>query len=700
MNRESGLRSQLKTPALSDSEIARQVDTIQTVMLPLFGGALIFACVAVAFFPDGMQSSLISLGIAGLLALCVAIARSGRPRAAAIVIVSLLWLVATVDLLLGGGVSAPGQGVYLVAILMAAFVVSLRAAIVTTAITVATTGFVSWVASQESLPESIIARDPVTYWFAQVIIFVAVTGVVWVALRRIRQAVDEAQQSERDHRLVADSVDDFIWSLNADNEFIYASPAVEEILGFSQKEILGRQASQAQLVPGSVDVAQLIEEAIKEGRHTLRYEAQQLRKDGSPVWCEFSTRLEVDEDGQFLGSNGVTREISKRKRAEARQHELEDQLRQSQKMEAVGQLAGGIAHDFNNYLTVILGNAEMLALESDGEKRSLVSEILDAARRSADLTHQLLAFSRKQVLEPRVLDLNRAIRDGRRLLHRVLGEDIAIETISDQNLGHVEVDPNQLEQIILNLAVNARAAMPDGGRLTIEMSDVYLDSEFAERRLDVKAGQYVMLAVSDNGIGMDELTRKRIFEPFFTTKEVGNGLGLSTVHGIVTQSGGTIDVSSKSGQGTTFRIYLPRVDPAIGSPSKSSDLSLASEDLGSETVLVVEDQEMVRRLIRRMLEIRGFRVLTAADRDEAIAIVEDLDEDIDLLLTDIVLPGTNGVKLAKELEDRIGVRVLYMSGFTQGGIVHRGVVDSRQLLLQKPFTTDQLVAKIRQALAS
>lgn len=700
MSRQGSLRSFLKTPKFENPETTRQVEAIQTVLLPLFGGVGIFVVVSIFSLQDGVQSALIAAGAGLALAVCLLLARIGLSQQSGALIVSLLWLIATTDLLLGGGVSAPGQNVYLVAILMAAFIMSIRAALVMTAMSLIATGFVAWLEMSGQLPASLIAREPLTYWWAQAVTFLSVSGLIWIALHRTRRAIGAAQRNQRLHRLVADSADDFIWSLDASNTFTYASPAVERILGFTPKEMLGTQAAQEQLVPGSPEISELIREAIAEGQDVLRYEAQQLRKDGTAVWCEFSLRLLFDDEGTLAGLTGVTRDISERKRVEVRQQDLEQQFRQSQKMEAIGQLAGGIAHDFNNYLTVILGNAELLALETEVEKGSPLLEIEDAAARSAELTRQLLAFSRKQVLQPVILDLNRVIRDADRLLRRVLGEDISIETICAGGLGHVEVDPNQLEQVILNLAVNARAAMPDGGKLTIETGNVFLDSEYAERRVDVSPGRYVMLAVSDGGVGMDEETRQRIFEPFFTTKGSGTGLGLSTVHGIVTQSGGTIGVYSEPGEGTTFRIYLPRVDAAAGVLAENVDVGLAEEERGSETVLVVEDQEMVRRMVQRMLEARGYQVVLAGDRDEAIAAGEAVQGRIDLLLTDIILPGTNGVKLAKEFADRFDAKVLYMSGFTENGIVHRGILDPDRLLLQKPFTAKQLARKVREALES
>jgi len=382
---------------------------------------------------------------------------------------------------------------------------------------------------------------------------------------------------------------------------------------------------------------------------------------------------------------------------------LEQQLRQSQKMEAVGRLAGGIAHDFNNLLMVISGYCEFLLerIGSDPELRAPALEIASAAKRAGSLTRQLLAFSRKQMLAPKVLDLNAVVTENLKMLTRLIGEDIELIMIPGGEIGAVQADPSQIEQVIMNLAVNARDAMPHGGKLTIETANVSLDESYARLHAPLEPGEYVMLAISDTGIGMDAETQTHIFEPFFTTKGTkGTGLGLSTVYGIVKQSGGYVWVYSEPGAGTSFKIYLPRVDGA-GEPvvAAEEEATQASMKRGHETILLVEDETNVRNLTRHYLETQGYIVLEAADPAAAIQISNSFSGLIHLLLTDVIMPGMNGHELAQRiLSVRPGVKVLYMSGYTEGAIGNNGTLDAGLILLQKPFTLPALKAKVREVL--
>ncbi|HLQ59905.1 MAG TPA: ATP-binding protein, partial [Gemmatimonadales bacterium] len=382
------------------------------------------------------------------------------------------------------------------------------------------------------------------------------------------------------------------------------------------------------------------------------------------------------------------------------QRHLEEQFRQSQKMEAVGQLAGGIAHDFNNLLTAILGNTQLLLrdLPPGDAKRGDVEEIRKASERAASLTRQLLAYSRRQMLQPKVLDLNVVVAEMDKMLRRLIGEHIALVAALQSDLGHVRADPNQIEQVIVNLAVNARDAMPDGGKLTIETANVDLDETFAQAHLGSVPGAYAMLAVTDTGHGMDVNVRAHLFEPFFTTKEVGKGtgLGLATVYGIVKQSGGYISVYSERGRGSTFKIYLPRIATPSATPAAPPRVGAAR---GSETVLVVEDELAVLTLSRRALEAQGYVVLAASDAAAALRVVERHGGTIHLLLTDVVMPGMSGRDLADRLTaQRPGIRVLYMSGYPGDAVVQHGTLPSGSAFLQKPFSPDGLARKVRDVL--
>ncbi|HEV7684382.1 MAG TPA: response regulator [Pyrinomonadaceae bacterium] len=420
------------------------------------------------------------------------------------------------------------------------------------------------------------------------------------------------------------------------------------------------------------------------------------------VMAMFARQKLADDSLDVLASMAdVISQGIERKRVEEALHASEEQLRQSQKLEAIGQLAGGIAHDFNNLLTVITGYSELTIkrLPTEDRLRQNVEEIKKAGDRAAGLTRQLLAFSRKQVLQPKVLNLNGVVSELEKMLRRLIGEDIGLRTVLESDLGSVKADPGQIEQIIMNLAVNARDAMPQGGKLTIETTNIYLDENYARNHIAVIPGPYVMLAVSDTGSGIDSVTQARIFEPFFTTKEAGKGtgLGLSTVYGIVKQSGGNIWLYSEVGQGTTFKVYLPRVDEGAEEYKRSAESEETFQ--GAETILVAEDEEMVRKLAVQVLEMHGYRVLEAANGGAALLICERHKEPIQLLITDVIMPEMSGRELAERLAQlRPEMKVLYMSGYTDNAIVHQGVLDDGANFIQKPFPTEALARKVRDVL--
>ncbi|MEO6238652.1 MAG: PAS domain S-box protein [Vicinamibacterales bacterium] len=415
--------------------------------------------------------------------------------------------------------------------------------------------------------------------------------------------------------------------------------------------------------------------------------------DGRVRWLAGRGGMLSDADGRPARLLGVTTDISDRK-------SLEAQLRQAQKMEAVGQLAGGVAHDFNNLLTVILGFARFVAdtLAPEDPRRADLGEVINAGDRATALTNQLLAFSRKQVLQPTRVDLNTLVTDMRGMLGRLIGEQVELVSILAPGVGAVRADRGQLEQVLMNLVVNARDAMPSGGRLSLETANVDLD-ETAQRDFVVQAGPYVMLAVSDSGTGMTEEVRRRLFEPFFTTKESGKGtgLGLATVYGIVKQSGGYVWVYSEPGHGSSFKVYLPRTDGVDESPHRRAARGAPAK--GSETILVVEDEDAVRQLTRRVLESAGYRVLDAARPADAETLFEEHAHAITLLVADVIMPGASGPALFERLaRRRPDLRVLYVSGYTDDTIVHQGQLDPGFDLLQKPFSADALTARVRRIL--
>jgi signal transduction histidine kinase len=397
-------------------------------------------------------------------------------------------------------------------------------------------------------------------------------------------------------------------------------------------------------------------------------------------------------------TSALEREIDERRRAEEALQRVQEQLSQAQKMEAIGRLAGGVAHDFNNLLTVVLSYANLLipTLDPTDRRRNYLEEVKRAGERGAALTQQLLAFSRQQVIERRVLDLAQIVRDMDAMIRRLVGEDVVVEAVITPDLGRIKADANSIEQVILNLVVNARDAMPEGGRLIIEARNVDLDENYGREHLDGIMGAHVLLAISDTGIGMDKATQQRIFEPFFTTKSTGTGLGLATVFGIVRQAGGGIWVYSEPGKGTIFKIYLPRTYEV---EHREAPRSAVSSLQGAETILVAEDEEPLRQVVRRTLEEQGFSVLVACSGFEALELCERYPGPIDLLLTDLVMPRMSGRELADRLAPlRPSMKVLYMSGYTENEIANHDISDARMSFLAKPLTPESLLRKVREVL--
>jgi PAS domain S-box-containing protein len=459
-----------------------------------------------------------------------------------------------------------------------------------------------------------------------------------------------------------------VWKFNGDEEA-------------ARKRVLGKLAGVLPLAKGS--------------EFTYR------RKDGTTFPVLIEDRLLRDKAGTISGVRGTIQDITDPKKAEQEVELLQEQLRQAQKMEAIGHLAGGIAHDFNNILTVIKGRSELalFKLPAGDPLRGDIEEIKWASVRAASLTQQLLAFSRRQILEFKVLDLNAVLLDLDTMLRRVIGEDIDLVTVLGEDLGKVKSDPSQIEQVILNLVVNARDAMPGGGKLILETANVELDEDYVRAHVAVTPGSYVRLSVSDTGVGMSPELKKRIFEPFFTTKESGKGtgLGLSMVYGIVKQTGGNIWVYSEPGQGTVFKIYLPRVDEPVDRPDESFRFEEAPR--GRESILLVEDEEAVRELAAEFLRNQGYAVVEASQGDEAFLVCGMHKGAIDLMVTDVVMPGMSGRELAGQLGSlRPGMKVLYMSGYTDDSIVRHGVLEKGVNFIQKPFSMVRLAQKVREVL--
>jgi PAS domain S-box-containing protein len=516
-----------------------------------------------------------------------------------------------------------------------------------------------------------------------------------------KQAEEQLRRAEENYRSIYDNAVEGIYRSSREGGFIAANPAMARMLGYdSVQELIESVTDVTRQLYVRPETRAEFQRLIEQQGFVRGFELQCYRKDGSIAWHAISTRAVRDQAGAVICYEGIAEDITERKQAEAELRENQERLRLAQKMEAVGRLAAGVAHDFNNMLAVIMGSAELMRmrLQPDHPAQANAEDILKAATRAASLTRQLLAYSRKQVLQPKVLDLNAVVTEIEGMLRQVLGAHIEITAVLGPALGRVRADPGQLQQVVLNLVVNARDAMPEGGKLTIETANAELDSSCTGGRdWAVQPGPYVLLAVSDTGCGMDADTRARALEPFFTTKEPGKGtgLGLSTVYGIVKQSGGHIDICSEPGRGTTVRIHLPRADGALA----PADRATCAPRPGWETVLLVEDEELVRQVIQEALTWGGYTVLEATSAGEAVALSASHEGPIDLLVTDLVMPGRNGQELAARMTElRPGIAVLCISGYADQAVVHRGQLDPGTAFLQKPFTPDTLLRTVREVL--
>jgi PAS domain S-box-containing protein len=565
---------------------------------------------------------------------------------------------------------------------------------------------------------AIYYREPRTPGAEQLQLIENATHLAGIAIEHDR-AKAELRAAEARYRTLVERLPaiTYVAELGADGPWHYVSPQIETMLGFSPTEWLSDPMNwMNHIYPDDREVALAAEQLFQETHELFQAEYRMCARDGRVLWFRDEGVLLHETDGQGLLMQGVMHDITERKR-------LEDQLRHSQKMEAVGQLAGGVAHDFNNLLMLIQAHNEHLRerLAVDDPAHKDASEIENAVTRAASLTAQLLAFSRKQVLRPKVLDLNAVLANVSEMLHRLIGENIEVKIVPGRSLGRIKTDPSQMEQVILNLAVNSRDAMPDGGRLTIETRNVELDENGSRSHEGAPAGKYVMLSVSDTGIGMDRETRAHIFEPFFTTKEPGKGtgLGLATVYGVVKHSDGWIWVDSEPGRGTTFKIHLPRVEESpvddigveeslvlkcrVEEPKRQQQLAgkpmpaLSATPKGTETVLVVEDQDGIRDIVRESLRRNGYKVLIAVDGNQALQMAGAHPEQIHLLVTDLVMPNIGGRELAQRLMPlRPGMKVLFMSGYSEYS--GSDEEESDATILQKPFSLDALARNVRRVL--
>ena len=485
-----------------------------------------------------------------------------------------------------------------------------------------------------------------------------------------------------------------------DGKFIEINEAFSMITGFTREEALNNSSLELNLWVNREDRKTVVSDLMA-GKRVASREYLFTRKNGGVSTGLFSTQLmSLNNETCILSS---INDITDRKQAEQEKAKLEEQFHQAQKLDSIGRLAGGVAHDLNNLLSPILGYGEMLLSDAagNGATEKPLQQIVNAGKRARDLVRQLLAFSRKQALQYKNFDMNTLLRDFEKLLRRTIREDVSIRMNLAESLPLIKGDVGQLEQVVMNLAVNAQDAMPDGGHLTIETARVELDESYSEEHKGVNPGPYVMLMISDTGCGIDSDTREHLFEPFFTTKEKdkGTGLGLATVYGIVKQHGGNIWVYSEPGLGATFRVYLPVSTDSPESDEADSRTLSESELYGSETILVVEDNSQVRNLTRSLLRRQGYKVLAAENGKEGISMMDQHEGPVHLLLTDVIMPDMNGKQLFERISQTYsGVKVLFMSGYTDNVIAHHGVIDPGVQFIQKPFSMKGLAAKVRETL--
>ena len=514
-----------------------------------------------------------------------------------------------------------------------------------------------------------------------------------------KHAEEESLANVERYRSLVENIGEGIIVTDLRYTIVFANPATEAIFGDTVAEITGRNLREYLSPEGYATILQETEKR-KRGEKG-RYEMEIMRPDGTIRHVKMTATPHRDSSGSFVGTFVLLLDLTEMRKTEEALRKAKEQLQQARKLEAVGRLAGGIAHDFNNILTVIDGYADLveIGLPECDPLRESVREIRTSAGRATNLTAQLLAFSRKQVLQSRVVSMNQMVRNVEKMLARLLGEDVMLQTFLPPEAGNIMADPTQIDQIMMNLAANARDAMPNGGTLTVETANRVLDNTYVNEHPEMVAGEYVMLAVSDTGEGMDRGTVSRIFEPFFTTKEIGKGtgLGLATVYGIVKQSGGYIFCYSEKGVGTSFKVFFPRVfeDRPVETPRSAG----AKRLLGTEAILLVEDERAIRNFVGIILRSAGYAVREAPDGPEAIAEASSGSCPIHLLLTDVVMPRMNGPELARYIRKiHPDVRILYMSGYTENSIVHRGILDAGIDMIQKPFNADKLLARVREVL--
>jgi len=719
------MRHWFESPILQteeETQLARLVQRVAVVMLTWMALLFVIRFLVLAENPARRMGFLALLLGGGLTVLLVN--RSGRPRLAALITVTSLVAFVTLAALGGGGIRAPSIATYLVIVIVAGMLLGrLAAALAAAACALAGLGLL--IAEVEGLlPAPRVTHTPLSWWLS-------VTGwlIVVVELQRLaRSTIEEALQRARrelaerirideqlkeaaaelekraaEFRAIFENTPIGITLVDAAGQIFNCNRALTRFLGHDVEEVTAKNIADLTHADDRESSVQLYHSLVTRERNFYRIEKRYIRKDGEVAWGRLSAFSILDSAGNFQFGVGMIEDVTARKAAEEEKQVLEVQLLQAQKMEAIGKLAGGVAHDFNNLLTVIVGYSEMVlaGLPKGDPTGPLIQEVRQAGERATSLTRQLLAFSRKTVLAPKVLDVNELVANLSNMLRRLIGEDVQLTTMLGPNLGRIKADPGLLEQAVINLAVNARDAMPEGGRLTLETRDAELDEYYLLGHPGAQPGRYVLLAVTDTGSGIDPGIQNQIFEPFFTTKAVGKGtgLGLAMVYGFVKQSGGYVTVDRRPGSGASFRLYLPRLGEGIPSGEQPRVPEVVHAPASRKIILLVEDEDAVRNLAQIVLERCGYEVLVAANGRQALRIAEQHPQPIDLLLSDVVMPELTGAQVAVALRPmHPETKVLFLSGYMDDAMIRHGVMESKAAFLQKPFSPPHLAAKVREVL--
>ncbi len=719
------MRGFFTSPTLSTEEETRYARLFHQVVIVLLGWMSVYVAIQWFVLPQyQLRWAVTILLLSGVCCAMLALNRQGRTRLASRLLVGAMVFFATLASFTAGGIRSPGAATYLIIVMIASMLLGRQAAAITAAVCgLASLGLVT-AEIEGVLPDRRVEHTALSFWIGITGWLVVVLemqrlsrSTIEEALQRARRelqerirideqlkaAAAELEKREAEFRAIFENTPIAITMVDGAGKIFNCNRSLERLLGYRVAQVTGKNIADLTHPEDRESSVQLYRSLVAGERSFYQIEKRYVRNDGRIVWGRLAAFAIDDAAGKFQFGVGMIEDVTARKKAEEEKKVLEVQLVQAQKMESIGKLAGGVAHDFNNLLTVIVGYSEMVlaGLPKGDPAGPLVKEMLHAGERASSLTRQLLAFSRKTVLAPKVLDVNELVANLGKMLRRLIGEDIQLTMVLGSKLDRVKADPGLLEQAMINLAVNARDAMPQGGRLTIETKEAELDEGYLLGHPGAQPGRYIVLAVTDTGCGIDPGIQNQIFEPFFTTKEVGKGtgLGLSMVYGFAKQSGGYVTCDSQPGKGASFRLYLPCIAEGVVASEVARRGVEVPQILSPKTILLVEDEEAVRNLAQLVLQRCGYDVLVAANGRQALKIAEEHPAPIHLLVSDVVMPELTGSQVAVALRPvHPETKVLFLSGYMDDAMIRHRILESRAAFLQKPFSPPHLASKVREVL--